>query len=156
MLLTHGPLLLTMHTRLYEIQKYAQKISVSKKKTLNILNVRLCNLMKKVHKFLLGHFVAYLSIIQSNVKLLKQANATCCRCLRIVVRHFPARFGGHSFKAVVLPFCYFINQATYKRSFLRGSNMQYQCRRHISLFWIMHPTTKLAAISKRDEQVNSM
>ena len=115
--------------------------------------ISLCNLMKKVHKFLLGHFVAYLSIIQSNVKLLKQANATCCRCLRIVVRHFPARFGGHSFKAVVLPFCYFINQATYKRSFLRGSNMQYQCRRHISLFWIMHPTTKLAAISKRDEQV---
>ena len=90
--------------------------------------ISLCNLMKKVHKFLLGHFVAYLSIIQSNVKLLKQANATCCRCLRIVVRHFPARFGGHSFKAVVLPFCYFINQATYKRSFLRGSNTQYQCK----------------------------
>ena len=104
--------------------------------------ISLCNFMKQVHKFLLGHFVAYLSIIQSNVKLLKQANATCCRCLRIVVRHFPARFGGHSFKAVVLPFCYFINQATYKRSFLRGSNMQYQCR-HISLLdnasWLQYP-----------------
>ena len=105
--------------------------------------------------FFIGFFCIFYALSRALWNL-KQANATCCRCLRIVVRHFPARFGGHSFKAVVLPFCYFINQATYKRSFLRGSNMQYQCRRHISLFWIMLPTTKLAAISKRDEQVNSM